>query len=258
VKKTRHASVGGRDIAYLTSGPEGALPIVFIHGLAASKEAWSGLIARLEPRFRTVSYDLRGHGESAPHAARCSRAELAAELVGLLDAATVERAVLVGHSAGGVIAMQTAVDAPDRVAALVLIGTASLCNERTATWYTSTAQTARREGGASGMRAMGVRGSDVPVPDGPTFAEVADAMATLHADPLTERLREVTVPTLIVVGEKDFLGAGGSVILSRTVEGSELEILPQRGHGVHLEDPEWLAARITRFLDVHLTAAPLS
>ena len=252
---TRHASVGGRDIAYLTSGPEAALAIVFIHGLAASKEAWSGVAARVEPRFRTVRYDLRGHGESAPRPSPCSRAELAAELVGLLNELKLGRAVLVGHSAGGVIAMQTAVDAPDRVAALVLIGTASLCNERTAAWYTSTAETARNEGGAAGMRAMGVRGSDVPVPDGATFAEVAEAMATLQSDPLTERLRSVTAPTLVVVGEKDFLGAGGSVILSRTVAGSELEILPQRGHGVHLEDPEWLAARITRFLDARRTAA---
>ena len=99
------------------------------------------------------------------------------------------------------------------------------------------------------MRAMGVRSPDVPVPDGATFAAVAHAMRTLNVDPLTERLRSVAVPALIVVGEKDFLGAGGSVILSRSIPDAELEILPGRGHGVHLEDPAWLAGRLRRFID---------
>jgi pimeloyl-ACP methyl ester carboxylesterase len=226
-----------------------------IHGLAASKEAWDGVSALLEPHFRVLRPDLRGHGESEPVHDPCSRSDLAAELVGLIDALEIERAVLVGHSAGGVIAMQTVVEHPERVAALVLIGTASLCNARTAAWYTDTAAKARSKGGAAAMRVMGVRGADVPVPDGRTFAEVAVAMASLGVDPLTERLRAVGVPALIVVGEKDFLGAGGSVILSRTIAGSELEILPGRGHGVHLEDPAWLASRVSRFLDTKARAA---
>ncbi len=250
-----YATAGGRRVACLESGPATALPIVFIHGLAASKAAWTPVADALDSRFRTIRYDLRGHGESPPCARPCSRGELAAELVGLLDAIGIERAVLVGHSAGGVIAMQTAVDSPGRVEGLVLIGTASLCNEQTAAWYTATAEKTRSEGGASAMRAMGVRGADVPVPDGQTFAEVAVAMASLHPDPLTERLRAVAVPALVVVGEKDFLGAGGSVILTRTIAGSELEILPGRGHGVHLEDPGWLAARITRFLESRRSVA---
>jgi pimeloyl-ACP methyl ester carboxylesterase len=226
-----------------------------IHGLAASKEAWGAVSGCLDARFRVLRPDLRGHGESEPLREPCSRSDLAAELVGLLDALAIEKAVLCGHSAGGVIAMQTVVDRPDRVAALVLIGTASLCNERTAAWYTDTAAKARSEGGSAAMKAMGVRSADVPVPDGGTFAEVATAMASLNEDPLTERLRTVAVPTLIVVGEKDFLGAGGSVILSRTIAESEIEILPGRGHGVHLEDPVWLADRMSRFLDARLGRA---
>lgn len=228
---------------------------MLIHGLAASKEAWDGVSKSLEARFRVLRPDLRGHGESEPTHDPCSRSELAAELIGLLDGLAIGRAVLIGHSAGGVIAMQTVVDRPDRVAALVLIGTASLCNERTAAWYADTAAKARTEGGSAAMSAMGVRRADVPVPDGATFAEVATAMASLREDPLTESLRAVAVPTLIVVGEKDFLGAGGSVILSRTIAESELEILPGRGHGVHLEDPAWLAARVSRFLDSRVGGA---
>ncbi|RMF23023.1 MAG: hypothetical protein D6760_06230 [Deltaproteobacteria bacterium] len=53
---------------------------------------------------------------------------------------------------------------------------------------------------------------------------------------------------LIIVGERDFLGVGGSVILHRAIACSELEIVPGRGHGVYLEDPDWFAERLRRFL----------
>jgi pimeloyl-ACP methyl ester carboxylesterase len=87
-----------------------------------------------------------------------------------------------------------------------------------------------------------------PVPDGPGMAPVIEAMRTLNADPLTTALRAVAVPTLIIVGDKDFLGVGGSVILSRTIAGSELEIVAGRGHGIYLEDPDWFAACLGNFL----------
>jgi pimeloyl-ACP methyl ester carboxylesterase len=57
---------------------------------------------------------------------------------------------------------------------------------------------------------------------------------------------------LIIVGEKDFLGVGGSVILSRAIRGSELEIVPARGHGIYIEDPDWFAARLRGFFEANL------
>src|SRR5690606_23404178 len=80
------------------------------------------------------------------------------------------------------------------------------------------------------------------------FAEVTRAMAGLHAGPMTERLSEIRCPTLILVGEKDFLGAGGSVIMSRRIAGAELEIVPERGHGLFLEDPSGFNERVLAFL----------
>jgi len=71
--------------------------------------------------------------------------------------------------------------------------------------------------------------------DGAGVVPVIDAMRSLNADPLTDRLRELRVPTLIIVGDQDFLGVGGSVILSRAIAGSEFEIVSGRGHGVHHE-----------------------
>lgn len=220
-----------------------------MHGLASSKETWRDVAERLARRFHVLSYDLRGHGGSGSLDEPCSRSALARELLDVLEAAGVVRAILVGHSAGGVIAMQAAVDSPDRVAGLVLAGTASECNARTAAWYEKTAERARTEGGEAAMRAMAVKEGAAPVPHGTTFAHVALAMRSLTDDPLTEAMRRLRLPALVLVGEKDFLGVGGSVILSRAIPESELEIRPGVGHAVHLEEPDWFVERIERFID---------
>ena len=246
------ARIGGRNVSYEISDPDssGRAPvIVFVHGLGASAGVWKGQAERLGGRYRVLRYDLRSHGESDPVDAPCTRGDLAADLVDLLDHLSIDRAVIAGHSGGGVVAMQTAADRPERVAGLVLVGTASECNDKTAKWYADTAETARREGGEAAMRAMGLKPGSGPVPDGATLGNVVMAMRTLNADPLTDRMRSVAVPTLIIVGEKDFLGAGGSVILSRVIEGSELEIVEGRGHGIYLEDPDWFAGRLAAFVD---------
>lgn len=245
--------VGGLEVNYALSGPEGAPVVTFVHGLAASLEIWAGQAERLSDRYRVLRYDLRGHGGTACADRPCSRRDLAADLAGLLDALGIERSAVIGHSAGGVVAQQFAVDFAQRVTALGLIGTASECNDKTAAWYTRCIETARGEGGVAVMKAMGMKPDRGPVPDGPGMASVIEAMRTLNVDSLTTALKAVAAPTLILVGEKDFLGVGGSVIISRTVAGSNLEIVPGRGHGIYLEDPDWFAARLGSFLDKQLS-----
>jgi pimeloyl-ACP methyl ester carboxylesterase len=221
---------------------------VFVHGLAATADVWREQAERLQRSYRVVRYDLRSHGMSDAVDVPCTRADLASDLVDVLDRIGIERAVLVGHSAGGVVAMQAALDHPSRVSGLVLVGTASECNAKTADWYERTATTAREQGGVAAVEAMGLKGRSAVAPDGAGFAWVAMAMRSLHEDPLTLRLKEIRVPTLVLVGERDFLGVGGSVILGRSIQGSQLEILPGRGHGIYLEDPAGFAERLARFL----------
>ncbi|MFP6626002.1 MAG: alpha/beta hydrolase [Deltaproteobacteria bacterium] len=238
---------GGHSLEVVSEGPRGGPAVVFIHGLAASLSVWAEQARALSDSFFTIRYDLRSHGASDATRVECSRHDLAVDLIHVLDGLSIEKAALVGHSGGGVVAMQTAVDFPDRVSALCLVGTASECNDVTAAWYRETAARARAEGGEAAMRAM--RMPSGPTPDGAGLACVALAMSSLNQDPLSGPMSSVGVPTLVVVGENDFLGAGGSVILSRLVADSELEIVKGAGHGVHQERSPWFCRRLREFLD---------
>jgi pimeloyl-ACP methyl ester carboxylesterase len=228
----------------------GSPAIVLTHGLAATGATWAAQVEELSPSFQVVTWDLRGHGQSPGAAGDCQLSDLANDLSAVLDAASVDRAVVLGHSAGGVVAMQLALDHPDRCAGLVLVGTASECNAKSNEFYETLATIAIERGMAPVRRRLGLGSgeSDPANVDPPTFAKIARVMANLHREPLTPRLDEVRCPTLIIVGEKDFLGAGGSVILSRNIAGSELHIVPERGHGIFLEDPRGFNELVEKFL----------
>jgi esterase len=96
----------------------GAITVVLLHGLFGSGDNLGALARALAPDYRVISVDLRNHGRS-PHSATMTLAELAGDVLALLDALAVERAHLVGHSLGGKVAMQLALSAPARVGRLV-------------------------------------------------------------------------------------------------------------------------------------------
>jgi pimeloyl-ACP methyl ester carboxylesterase len=243
----------------------GPVTLVLTHGLAASTETWKAQVDDLARRHRVVAWDLRGHGGSPVSpplrsggesgrgsdrpGAPLTLEDLANDLLAVLDASRTERAAILGHSAGGVIAMQFALQHPERTAGLILVGTASECNKRAHRFYEDLAAAAEGRGMASVHKRLGL-GADFagPAANPIAFAKVARCMGNLYHAPLTPRLAEIRCPTLIIVGEKDFLGAGGSVILSRRIAGSELHIVPERGHGIFLEDPQGFNALVDRFL----------
>ena len=229
---------------------DAAPTLVLTHGLAASGETWRLQVAELARHFRTVIWDLRGHGGSDSPPGPYSLPELAADLRQVADAVGAEKIVAVGHSAGGAISLQFAVDYPERIHGLVLVGTASECNERTRQFYHDIAALAEERGMEPVLRRLGLanEAQNLRPADRHGFAAATRAMATLRELPLTPRLAEVRCPTLILVGDKDFLGAGGSVIMSRRIAGARLEIIPERGHGLFLEDPDGFNRRILDFV----------
>src|SRR6185436_20177028 len=96
----------------------GSTTLLFIHGTTLDHRMWRAQVAALAPTYDTISYDLRGHGRSAAPTAPFANYEDAGAL---LDHLGVKRAVVIGHSAGALYALELALARPDLVAACGLV-----------------------------------------------------------------------------------------------------------------------------------------
>lgn len=116
------ATSGRARLAYDSTGGEGGADVLLIHAGVNDRRGWHHVVERLAPRHRCVAYDRRGYGETTyEHEEGWSPV---ADAVAVLDAAGLERPVVVACSMGGQVAVDLALAHPDRVAGLVLIGAA--------------------------------------------------------------------------------------------------------------------------------------
>lgn len=100
----------------------GELPLVLIHGMAGDASFWGGVVRALGGRHRLIIPELRGHGRSGPASdGDYSILTCAMDLAAVLDALSLDRVVLVGHSFGASVAIECAGKFPERVAALVVV-----------------------------------------------------------------------------------------------------------------------------------------
>ncbi|MEV6151682.1 alpha/beta fold hydrolase [Nonomuraea sp. NPDC052129] len=115
----REAHVNGIKLVYREEGDPAAPPLVLIHGRTADHNDWNGITQHFAARYHVFAIDLRGHGAS-DYPGAYALADMARDVVALLDELGFERATLVGHSLGGAVAYLLAMTWPDRVERLVL------------------------------------------------------------------------------------------------------------------------------------------
>ncbi|HEX6043955.1 MAG TPA: alpha/beta hydrolase [Pyrinomonadaceae bacterium] len=122
---SRFVDVDGIRVHYQEAGEPSAPALVLIHGFASSTLVWSKVFLPLaESGFRVIALDMFGYGYSGkPRNGEYTITGQAKLLIGLLDRLGIKRATLVGSSYGGAVAATCALDYPDRVKRLVLIGT---------------------------------------------------------------------------------------------------------------------------------------
>lgn len=227
----------------------GERAFVCLHGLADTRAIFHPLAAGLARLGRVVLMDQRGHGEAGAPPGPYSRFDLARDVVEALDRQGVVRAILVGHSLGGVAALATALATPARVAGLVLLGTTGQCSSRIAEWYERIAVAGERDGTFGIRREIyGERSQRVIHADARGVASMVRMLATLHADPLTPKLGALRCPALLVVGEKDPMGPKASALLAEAIPGAELVMLPGLGHWTHVEAPDQVLGAVERWL----------
>ena len=221
---------------------------VCLHGLADRLEIWDHLTPKLAERGRVICMDQRGHGGSGAPAGPYDRKDLAKDVIAVLDAFESERALLLGHSMGGVVSMVTALEYPERVEGLVLIGTASQCSEKAASWYGKIANSGE-EGGIDGLRRTiyGAKSRKEIVADAQGMAAVTRTLASLHTEPLTPLLSAIDCPVLLIVGKDDPMGPKASSIIAEVLPQADLVEVEGCGHWVQKEAPACVLDAVDRW-----------
>lgn len=250
------ATVNGHELHYLQRG-EGD-PLLLVMGMSGTHLGWGDpFLDELAKDFAVTAYDHRGVGRSSRVDVPFTLAELADDAAGLLDALGIESAHVVGVSMGGMVAQQLALRHPDRVRTLV-IGCSYAGGEGSALTPPENGQRLA-EAWLSGDRERALRvGWDINV-SGP-FAErpgeyerwremalalrvpLAIIMLQIQAiggHDVSERLGEVSVPTLVVHGTEDrMLPPANSRVIAERIPGARLVELEGVGHLFWWEQPE--------------------
>jgi pimeloyl-ACP methyl ester carboxylesterase len=237
-------------------------PLLLLPGAGANGSAWrrAGFVSLLENEFACVLFDPPGIGSSeAPSDAEASAvARIAEDVVALADRLRFDRFALWGASAGGAAAMVVAVEHPGRVDAIVLSGAWPGDYEPAREWIENHA----RESRVSGARRMlenvyAEEGAELPEWTGDALDEdsemVARILEGLLAYDWTGRAMpaQVTVPTLILVGEQEDLDREAEAAAAAMPNG-EAVYIAARGHvGVWPGAPEESIERVLPFLRRH-------
>lgn len=270
----REIRVEGTRIRYVETGH--GIPVVLLHGLGASLYAWRKNLAPIAAAgFRVIAFDNRGFGFSDKPATGYDNASYARLTVALLDSLHIVDAVLVGHSMGGAIAAQVAIEHPERVRGLVLIGSAGLGARepvvfRVARWpVVGPAVLALRGRGLTARLLKAtyadpgkVTEADVDQYYAPTVESgygraLRSALREFHFDGLQGRLQHVAAPTLVLWGEEDRLvpiGLGRALALG--IPRAAFLSVAQAGHSVQEEAPDEVNRLIIKFLREGLPLVP--
>jgi len=223
-----------------------------IHGAGGTHLDWPAEIRRM-PELNTILPDLSGHGHS-PGAGRTTISAYASDMVALLDALKLEKVILAGHSMGGGIAQTLALQYPDRVQGLILIGTGAKLGVHPDTlkgMLTEVARTITTLVGlyyGTGVHDSLRRRSQQRLTEfNPTI--LYNDYAACNAFDMREQVSQIHVPTLIIGGSEDkMMPFKFSTFLHERIAGSCLEQIEGGGHLMMLEQPEKTAAAIQSWL----------
>ncbi|MFF7984706.1 alpha/beta fold hydrolase [Streptomyces sp. NPDC007901] len=279
-------SADGARLHVEVHGPENAPPVVLAHGWTCSTAFWAAQIRELAADHRVIAYDQRGHGRS-PASPACSTRALADDLEAVLaqTLAPGERAVIVGHSMGGMTVMAAATRARFRehAAAVLLCSTGSsrlVAEARVVpiragagrTWLTTRVLASRAPlGPVTPLARRILKYATMGAGSAPQMVEACARI--VHACPRAVRrawglvlaqldldagVRELRVPTAVVTGTDDRLTPPlhARALTAALPHSLGLTELPGMGHMTPVEAPEPVNGRIRELVTAYVTVTP--
>lgn len=262
-----YANVNATSLYYEISGK--GLPMVFIHGIFCDTRNWEKQVKHFAPKYKVICYDARGYGKSALPDTVNSYYQFE-DLKNLLDYLKIDKAIIVGHSMGGVIAMDFALHNPDRVIALILSEGGCRIKE---VWnsHPETLEELdrpwvklRTEGIEAGQKAF----LEMPMMqqslknkqagniirtmtmESPGWKWQFSAKQTYYIPESTRLLKKLTMPTLLIYGEfSPPMYYKAMKMFSDFIPNSKLVQLKGTSHCLNLENPEDFNSIISTFLN---------
>ena len=250
------------------SGP----PIVFVHELAGTCRSFDAQVAALKPRFRCITFNARGYPPSdVPSEVESYSQDIAASDIGaVLDGAGLKDAHVLGVSMGSAAALQFALSDPSRVRSAILCSIGSGSDAKQGEYATNMEANAARieQNGLPQIRAnftsspVRARLKDKNPAEFEKFLQeltkfsvqgLASTMrgVQMRRPPLyahKDKIAAMRIPTLVVLGGDDEGCKKPSHFLQETLPGARLEILPNTGHAVNIEEPEKINRLIAEFV----------
>jgi 3-oxoadipate enol-lactonase len=244
-------------------GPADAPVLVLGPSLGTDTGLFDAQVTAFADRHRVIRYDLRGHGRSEVVPGPCTVADLAADVLALLDRLGVERFSYAGVSIGGAIGQQLALTVPERVEKLAVIasaaqfadppswavraeqvrkqGTEFLVPSRAGTWFTP--EFAEREPAEAERLLAMLRATP---PEG--YASCCEAIGAFD---VRERLGEISAPTLVVAGAEDPATTGEMMReLAEGIPGAQFVVVPGAAHLPVATHPDAVDAALREHLGV--------
>jgi 3-oxoadipate enol-lactonase len=256
-------SANGIQMNYVLEGPANAPMVTMSHSLATDLSMWDPQAKALAGRYRVLRYDTRGHGATDAPGSPYTLTQLADDARALLKALGIARTHWIGLSMGGMIGQTLALSSPEILQSLSLCDTSSripadmkhVWDERIATveakgmepmveptvarWFTPKFIESHKDV-IEPVRAM-IRRT-------PAKGYIGCCHAIKALD-LTDRLKAITLPTLVIVGAQDMgTPLAASQAINQQIKGSELVVLDPASHLSNLEHPEAFTKALEQFL----------
>lgn len=272
---SKFVEVNGVNVHYKTWG-QGEPTFILLHGFGASLFSWREVTEPLSQFGTVIAYDrpafglterpLEWEGES-PYSPQ-SQVDI---VIGLMDALKVEKAILVGNSAGGTVSMQVALQHPDRVEALILVDAAVYAGGGAPSWSRPLLKTPQmnhvgpliaRQLQAQGTELLKTAWHDPSKITPEIFAGYEKPLQIVNWDKalwqltvaseesgLADRVNEIALPALVITGDDDrIVPTEQSLRLADELPNAELKVIAQSGHLPHEETPVEFMQAVTEFL----------
>lgn len=233
-------------------------PVVLLHGQGGRGDAWDQQVAALAADHRVVCPDLRGHGGSTVTARPYTMPRLAADIAALIRGLALGPCNIVGHSLGGMVALQLALDAPALVRTLVVVNSTAFGDGSRVRSFA--VRTFIRLRGMPGFARANTR-LHLPEPDQePLRRRLIDTMGTCPAAgyiasqdavdsfDVRARLAEIACPVLVIHSDQDLIPLTDKQKIAATVQRGRLHTIERSRHVVLWDQPAALNAALRGFL----------